>query len=268
MINWFSTNSTKAIQWRTNNLFNKWCWKYWMATCNIIKLDCYSHHVPYTNINSMWIIGRYVWATYKITCANIIQRWYTTQFKNGQKNRRRIRQRRYLDNKHLRKCSTSFVIREIQMKTTCSLEGLEFKNWPNQVLARMGSVVALGWRDHKSAWGNVGELWVCHMNTTEFNFSLADRHLGCCQFGLVAGAKMYHPDPTSWKDFLSSSRQCGQKKPAVVSFFGVHLSCLAPSQSSLHPVTKQRYRGWTISSSHMGQFRHTIFAPEFPAKLG
>lgn len=171
MINWFSTNSTKAIQWRTNNLFNKWCWNYWMATCNIIKLDCYSHHVSYTNINLMWIIGQYVWATYKITCANIIQRWYTTQFKNRQKNwRRRILQRRYLDNKHLRKCSTSFVIREIQMKTTCSLEELECKDWPNQVLARMGSVVALGWRDHKSAWGNVGELWVCHMTQQSLTF--------------------------------------------------------------------------------------------------
>ena len=43
----------KTIQWRRDCLFNKWCWKNWISTCQRIKLDPYLR--AYTNINSKWI---------------------------------------------------------------------------------------------------------------------------------------------------------------------------------------------------------------------
>ena len=43
----------QSIQWKKENLFSKWCWKYWISTSRKMNLNHYLS--PLTKIKSRWI---------------------------------------------------------------------------------------------------------------------------------------------------------------------------------------------------------------------
>ena len=109
----------KDIQWRKDSLFNKWRWENWRATCKRIKLE---HSLtPYTKINSKWIQDLNARPdTIKLLEENIGRTLYDINHSKVlfDPPPREMEIKTKINNKYMKRCSTSLIIREMQIKTT------------------------------------------------------------------------------------------------------------------------------------------------------
>ena len=48
----------KTIQWKKDNIFNKWCWHNWWLTCRRMQIDPFLS--PCTKAKSKWIKELYI----------------------------------------------------------------------------------------------------------------------------------------------------------------------------------------------------------------
>ena len=85
----------KNIQWRKDNIFNKWCRGNWSTTCKRMKLELFL--TPYTKTN------------FNI---QLIKKWAK------ELNRHFCKEDIRMANKYMKRCSTSLIIREMQIKTS------------------------------------------------------------------------------------------------------------------------------------------------------
>ena len=115
----------KNIQWREDNLFNNWCWENWLTSYKRMNLEHFL--TPYTKINSKWIKDLNIRPeTIKILEENIVELMQLNSWKINnpikkwakELNRHFSKEDIWVANKHMKRCSTSLIIREMQIKTT------------------------------------------------------------------------------------------------------------------------------------------------------
>ena len=115
---------------RKDSLFNKWCWENWTATCKKMKLE---HSLTsYTKINKMkrqpHRMGENIckWSNWQGIYLQNIQTAHAAQYQKnknptkkraGDLNRHFSKEDIQMAKKHVKRCSTSLIIREIQIKT-------------------------------------------------------------------------------------------------------------------------------------------------------
>jgi hypothetical protein len=50
-VNFILDKVSKTIQWKKDNIFNKWCWFNWRSACRRVKIVS----IPCTKLKSLWI---------------------------------------------------------------------------------------------------------------------------------------------------------------------------------------------------------------------